>query len=165
MNNGKEEASLLCQSDKVANRVGQTTIRSKRALIKKAPGQSHRDQMVPISAPAILLSRSFVYHHVICLISFLSLSLSLFLLWRLLVAKNNRKRDWLGSGWPKPLQAPRSFRRNGPSSRVCSLKSPDWAWTARTAGPAVATSSTGCEKRTSSSCSTITCCAAWRRPR
>ena len=77
MNNGKEEASLLSQSDKVANRVGQTTIRSKRALIKKAPGQSHRDQMVPISAPAILLSRSFVYHHVICLISFLSLSLSL----------------------------------------------------------------------------------------
>ena len=159
----------MCQSDKVANRVGQTTIRSKRALIKKAPGQSHRDQMVPISAPAILLSRSFVYHHVICLISFLSLSLSLPAMATTAtlpaMAKNNRKRDWLGSGWPKPLQAPRSFRRNGPSSRVCSLKSPDWAWTARTAGPAVATSSTGCEKRTSSSCSTITCCAAWRRPR
>lgn len=76
----------------------------------------------------------------------------------------NRKRDWPASGWPKPLQEPRSCRKNGPSSRVSWLKSPDWVWTAITA-PAVAMINIGYARRIFSNCNIITCYAASKKPR
>ena len=69
-----------------------------------------------------------------------------------------RKRDWLGSDWPKPRPELPFCPRRGPSSRVCWPKNPASAWT-KTA------KITGFGKRTFSSCNITTCCAVWRKLR
>lgn len=78
--------------------------------------------------------------------------------------QSNRKRDWLASGWPKPLRAPPSCPRNGQSSRDSWPKSLAWVSMAKT-GPEAQTISIGYERRTYSNYSIIICCAASRKPR